>query len=255
MPRDDDSAMQGGLEDGHQREGSAQGEAEGQEAQGGQQEQNPKPVWGREVEVGGRRVRVEDDVAQAIEQERQQMRDELNRSQQQLDEVRTSSNQQQTQSGESEGSETDSELEALWYTNPQKAANLVAERAQKAAEENLRKEYRKDKAWEQFWTSFYQANSHLKGDDDIVKMVFNQKYSDWSNLSVEEAQKRLADAASNRIIAIQRQAQSGESPQVEGGGGASEGRGKAKATAGGEDEPQTLGAVIKKRNQARRRGG
>jgi hypothetical protein len=151
-----------------------------------------------------------------------------------------------------QGQSTGTNLNVLWYENPEAAAKVVEDRVS----QRLTAQYQQAESIKAFWDGFYSENKDLAEDKFVVKAVFSEKYGELAPLSIREAQTKLADATRDELLRISRKMKS-ENTTLNRSGELEEASGERapKPTAAELEDrnaPKTLSEVIASRRQARR---
>ena len=192
------------------------------------------------VFVGGKTVKVSQDVAEALEAERAAM------------------NKPKEPVEPSRRDDDEDDIDDLIWTDPKEYRRRIAE----DIKTELRQEYDKDQSEKSFWDGFYSENPELKEDDAIVQAVLNKNMPSLGDLPVAEAKKRLAELTQQQILSIAQRhgggkRQKNKSATLEGGQISdkmpSDGGKKPKDVVTGEGLPKSLGEAIKQRRLQRAR--
>lgn len=92
------------------------------------------------------------------------------------------------------------DIEALWYSNPTKAAQLIEERVE--AKQKKKEDARQQE--ETFWKNFYEKNTDLSGNKKVVELILKDEWSKIEKLPVDEASKQLAKSSRDFLSSIKK---------------------------------------------------
>lgn len=240
-------------------------EGEGHQAQQGQEHQNTQDHGGGErvkVQVGDREIEVDGSVA-AILEAQQRGFEEYQRQMAQY--VRQLEQRLTQRPGEGGG---EKEQAPDFYSDPEGFMQYHLGRAKREIQEYVGQQLmqsQKKVREREFWDSFYDEYDDLKDAQGLVQYVFQSNLDRLADLPVSKAKQeiaRLARAEREKLIRpyLQGGVRSGGEGeqslrQIVARPGQASGQGRG-VTRGSEDEPQTLGAILKARRQRRfqRRG-
>lgn len=158
---------------------------------------------------------------------------------------------------EGDGADDLKEIETLIFTNPREALTRFGKSLAAQITGSLRSEYTRDQAQAAFWNDFYAAEGkHLKKADRIVKAVMADHMDVLSTMTVAQAKKTLADLTDKELQSLLNDAgyskkiDTNDKTQVEGTAKTSK---KAEEKKVDEKELGSLSAIVKKRQEARRK--
>jgi hypothetical protein len=205
---------------------------------------------------GGKEYQAPEEIAQAWEERERDYARKLNQNSDELGQLRKwkSTVEQQVSP-----KPTAPDLNTLWFENPTEAAKIIQEQTfQRVATEYEKREQARAQqdAENRFFEGFYRKHDDLRDDDDIVRLELQKHFNEVADLPVASAQDKLADFARGRIIALSRKVKTNETDSTRSRAGLSEpatGERPPRSTRSDEDdEPKSLGDVIKARAAARR---
>jgi len=152
-----------------------------------------------ELEIGGKKFKLEKSAAEAFRAQQDLTRTELERRDQEIRSLR----QPAPQPKQEEEFYTPS-LDAKFFERPHEYLKQVEERAYQRAEKTLTERYQAANSEQQFWNDFYSENSALDRAKDhwVTKAVLAERQAELAPLSVPEAKKRLSQYTTERLLDI-----------------------------------------------------
>src|SRR6185369_2741638 len=152
-----------------------------------------------ELEIGGKKFKLEKSAAEAFRAQQDLTRSELERRDQEIRSLR----QPAPQPKQEEEFYTPS-LDAKFFERPHEYLKQVEERAYQRAEKTLTERYQSANAEQQFWNDFYSENSALDRAKDhwVTKAVLAERQAELAPLPVPEAKKRLSQYTTERLLDI-----------------------------------------------------
>ena len=175
------------------------------QASGPGQPASPPPPEPKLVTVkwGEKELQMPEDLARTWQEREQAFDRKLSETGQELGQLRTfhktyapvvSSFQQPAKPAEPD-------LNTLWFENPAAAKDAI----KKEVRAEIVGEYQRDQAIKTFWDGFYRKHDDLRDDDFLVEAVL-QRNPGLFDLSVREAQEKLADLTRTEILRLSRKA-------------------------------------------------
>lgn len=156
-----------------------------------------------ELEIGGKKFKLEKSAAEAFRAQQDLTRTELERRDQEIRSLRTPP----VQPKQEEEFYTPS-LDAKFFERPHEYLKQVEERAYKRAETELTKRYQSANAEQQFWNDFYRENPGIdrNKDDRIVRSVVEERRQEFAPFiqvgNYGEVKKRLAQYSTEWLLDI-----------------------------------------------------
>lgn len=144
--------------------------------------------------------------------------------------------------------EPEPDWEKLMYDDPKGFVNTLSGRIAKQVSSELGNKYQKDQGEKDFWNEFYDENSDLKEDRDLVQATLTRNINILGDLPVSQARKKLADLTRERIMGYKRERKDDATPKVRVEGARSP---KAPKKAAEDNKIVTLSDIIRSRRAKR----
>jgi hypothetical protein len=212
------------------------------------------------VEIGGKKLSVPAEVAEAVIALKASSEATLRQAQDMIASLKQGA---APAGGASPGADPDAafykQLETDLFTDPAGAAKRLVERAVATAEAKLTNSYRAERGQEQFWSDFYAAHADLRTHKEYVTFVAMRDFEALKALPTTQAINKIAETVKADILKLRGNAGGTGTGRATAEGGTESGGGTSNA--GSEHsltEPKGLTGVLKQRAEARRkaaRGG
>lgn len=187
-----------------------------------------------------------DDLQRQRETPRQEVRE------QPREQPRQETPQQRKRAGET--IDFDKEL----YTDPKKVFGQFRDEIKAEIQQEMTDKYNADQTMKDFWTTFYSENKDMKGKELLVDAVFQRALKDIGELPIPKAKEELASRVRTEALKISggtnRDADTSKRNRtlVEAGSGPASRGGEGRQNSGERTIPNSLSALIRSRQNARR---
>lgn len=138
------------------------------------------------------------------------------------------------------------------FTNPKGAVERLKAEIRKEITTEMRGEYNAAESSKTFWNTFYSENADLKDEKLIVTAVLNRDWAKLKDMDAPKAAKHLAEATKKEIMRLSG-GKSASDPDFRGEEGGSNKGPKPKAPVDDSNTPKSLSAIIRDRQEARRK--
>lgn len=151
-----------------------------------------------ELEVGGKKFKLEKSAAEAFSAYQEQHQRDLEARDREIRSLKAPPPPKQ------EDEFYTSDLDTKFFEKPSTYLKQVEDRAYKRAKEDLTTAYQTASAEQRFWDDFYLENPALdrRKDDWVTRAVLTERTQELAPLPVPEAKKRLAQYTTERLLDI-----------------------------------------------------
>lgn len=200
----------------------------------------------KEIEVGGQKFMVPDNMAAAIEAQNATLKQEM-------EDLKATTNQNQKQildtvSQLNQPAPEPEEAPDGFWDNPNQYIQEQINQATSKVKQELTSDYQAKQAEDAFWDDFYKQNDDLKDVKFMVDSVSRRDLNELTQMGVEEAKKTLADRTRKELLKLKPEPTKVEEVVVEPSSFSADFNQEAPKP----EKNDSLSDIIRKGNKARR---